>query len=95
LETRLAEITAGHAEVKRIVAATRLARQEIMKRITVLLLVGAAALLLSGCYGYGPHMGWGYQGGHMNGYRTDGNPAAPCNQDGRGGQNGPPCRTSP
>jgi hypothetical protein len=48
-----------------------------MKAIALWVLIASAALLLSGCPGYGTHMGWEGHGGHMNsssmnGYHTGG-----------------------
>lgn len=73
-----------------------------MKTIRIALLAGAAALLLSGCVGYGPHGGWGHHRGHMDGYRTgydrpdgygpNGYPGRPCDPDGDGVADAGPCR---
>ena len=77
-----------------------------MNKIRVMMLVGAAALLLSGCYGYGTHMYSGNRGDHMYGDDYDRHmgredirsyPAAPCDPDQRDQRNQterPPCRSN-
>ena len=66
-----------------------------MKKIAGFVLVAASAVLLSGCPGYGTHMGWGNHGSHMNNLRLEAYPSVPCSQVARSGPDGAPCRTSP
>lgn len=66
-----------------------------MRTLRMVLLALAAALLLTGCFGYGPHMGWGYHGGHMDGYHRGGYPTGPCDPDGRSNPDAPPCPYRP
>jgi len=74
--------------------------------LRILLLTGAAALLLSGCYGYGAHMYPGPRsdhmyaddyGGHMGRERARPYQAAPCDRDDREPRNEtdePPCQSN-
>jgi hypothetical protein len=62
-----------------------------MKTVRTLVLVAAAALLLSGCFGYGAHMGWGEQGRHMERRDGQGESAVPCPEEGRRRPGDPPC----
>jgi hypothetical protein len=63
-----------------------------MRRLTLLALIAAAALLVSGCYGYGPHMGWDDHDSHMRSYQGDGDPTVPCNPASGRDPYGNPCR---